>query len=296
MDRNRTIIFIVVIVASVAVFLSVGLWWFYPKNVAVASAGQTMPVQYVQGMSSPAPTDSVAANGNGQSPAPSQNPAVNVTNQQVLVVDGAGNPVSPYQIGPDGRLVRTPEATAANPAASPSASPVATPAAASATSPSSGLVVSAGSQPGKAEVKVTSQPKPMGAKESQAPAVSPKPQDKPAASKAPVASAKPAPAGSPVVRKSGKEYWIQVISTTSKDRVEQVRKDLAALGFNGRVMAFTKDGKDYYRLRYGPYNDRDEAGKFLEWVKMIKGMDGSFIVEEKPAAASKPEAATRIKD
>jgi cell division septation protein DedD len=305
MDRNKTIISIIVIIVAVAMFIGVALWLFNPKNAQTAGTSQALPVQYVQGMGGSVDSGAKAAGAAGQMPDPSagaspQAPAVNVTSQQILVVDGAGNPItSDYQVGPDGLLVRNPTdagrgaAAAPQAGAAPSASPLPMADAGGASAKvrtDSGLVVSAGTQQGKAEISVKAVPK--SAEKSPVPKAAAKaeksaamPQAKPAAkTKDPAAKASPAVKG-------GKEYWIQVISTTSKDRVEQVRKDLAALGFNGRVMAFAKDGNDFYRLRYGPYADREEAAKFLEWVKIIKGLDGSFIAEEKagvPAAATAP--------
>jgi cell division septation protein DedD len=311
MDRTKTtIITIIAIVAAVAIFIAVGAWLFYPKNVPAATSSQAMPVQYVQGMGSSAELNPAAsgtslgsANPAAEASPPPQSPSINVNNQQVLVVDGAGNPLSnDYQTSQDGSLIR-------NPGNAPTTSPAPASSAAASSSPvapspgamiNNGLVISAGTQ-GKAEAVIQLPVKPAKqAKEAaepravKAPAASAKPQPK-AAVKAPVVKSTPAVSAksSPATKKSGKEFWIQVVSTTSKDRVEQVRKDLAALGINGRVMAFNKDGTDFYRLRYGPYGDREEAAKFLEWVKIIKGLDGSFITEEKEGTAQKPTAAAK---
>ncbi len=79
---------------------------------------------------------------------------------------------------------------------------------------------------------------------------------------------------------SSTQYWIQIIASTNRDRVEQVRTDMSQLGFNGRVSTKVVSGQEYYRLRYGPYGQKQEAGKFLDWVKVIKGYEASYLTEE----------------
>lgn len=78
----------------------------------------------------------------------------------------------------------------------------------------------------------------------------------------------------------GKQFWIQIISSPNRDRVEQVMDQLADLGFKGRISSRTVEGTDFYRLRYGPYVSKDEAAKFLTWVQQIKGFEASYISEE----------------
>ena len=294
MEKNKTIIMILTIVLAVAVFVGVGIWLFNPKNAIVAS-GSSIPVQYVQGMNAGGQVDAVPSPSPLASPG-NPPPAPGIVNQQVLIVDGSKtNSSNDYIIGPDGHLIRnpgsvagqtpttaTPEISTGLPAASqvPSGTTVTANASGAEVRTNSGMTISAGTQtkpavnPSQKPDAKTEKPVP-GTKSNASKATHPKKSE---------ATAKTAPKA-----KTGKEFWIQVISTTSKDRVEQVRKDLAALGFNGRISTFAKDKTDFFRLRYGPYGSRDEAKKFLDWVKIIKGLDGSFVAEEPNAAVSVPK-------
>jgi cell division protein FtsN len=76
------------------------------------------------------------------------------------------------------------------------------------------------------------------------------------------------------------EYWIQVIATTSRDRVEMARGRLREHELSGRVTTKVVDGRTFYRLRVGPYTNKREAAKFLNWVNDIEGFADSYISEE----------------
>jgi cell division septation protein DedD len=85
-----------------------------------------------------------------------------------------------------------------------------------------------------------------------------------------------------VKKPSSKEYWIQVVASASRDTVELVKKDLANKGWNGRVSLTKLNNADWYRLRYGPFENSGEANKFLDWVKQSPGLSGSFLTQETP--------------
>lgn len=74
-----------------------------------------------------------------------------------------------------------------------------------------------------------------------------------------------------------KEYWIQVISSPSLDTVEQAKQRLREWTISGLITSITNAGLTYYRLRIGPYTERAEAEKFLEWVRRIEGFGTSYI-------------------
>ncbi|MFO7780601.1 MAG: SPOR domain-containing protein [Spirochaetia bacterium] len=76
------------------------------------------------------------------------------------------------------------------------------------------------------------------------------------------------------------EYWIQVIATTSRDRVDMARKRLREHELSGRITTKVVDGRTFYRLRVGPYTNKNEAAKFLDWVNDIEGFADSYISEE----------------
>ena len=73
------------------------------------------------------------------------------------------------------------------------------------------------------------------------------------------------------------EYWIQAGSFTSRTRADKIKSELDQLGFTGRIMSQEVDGTLYYRVRIGPYQKKDEAQKFLSWVKEKEHFSGSYI-------------------
>lgn len=85
-----------------------------------------------------------------------------------------------------------------------------------------------------------------------------------------------------------REYWIQVISSPNRDRVEQVKKELAAKGWSGRISMVPVNKVEYFRLRYGPFDQTDEAGKFLGYLKVVPGLEKAFLVEEYPVKTVAP--------
>lgn len=75
----------------------------------------------------------------------------------------------------------------------------------------------------------------------------------------------------------GPEYWIQTGSYKSQSRAEELSQSLAAKGLAGRVFSFAMSGQTYFRVRIGPYANRQEADKFLAIVKRIEGLEASYI-------------------
>lgn len=62
-------------------------------------------------------------------------------------------------------------------------------------------------------------------------------------------------------------YWIQVFATTNKDRALQIKNDFANQGITPSIVTKTINNTVYYRLRIGPYFNKAESNKFLQWVK-----------------------------
>jgi cell division protein FtsN len=73
------------------------------------------------------------------------------------------------------------------------------------------------------------------------------------------------------------EYWIQAGSYTSPSRAQEVGTVLEDQGLVSKITTRTMSGKTYYRVRIGPYLNKAEAEKFLEWVKAVKGFESSYI-------------------
>lgn len=79
------------------------------------------------------------------------------------------------------------------------------------------------------------------------------------------------------------EYWIQLIASPSRDRVEQAREYLEENSLGGRITTREVEGTTYYRLRVGPYEYREEAEKFLDWIHDGEIFTDAYISEEYPA-------------
>lgn len=103
---------------------------------------------------------------------------------------------------------------------------------------------------------------------------------KPAVPAAKSVAAKPAaaaPAAKPAVTARGPEYWIQTGSYKSQTRAEELSQTLTGKGLAGRVFSFAKANETFFRVRIGPYTNRQEAEKFLAIVRQIQGLEASYI-------------------
>ena len=109
----------------------------------------------------------------------------------------------------------------------------------------------------------------------------PKPAARAPVTRAPVTrapAAKPAVKAAPRPREvSVTEYWIQAGSYTSPSRAQEIASVLEERGLVSKITTRTLSGKTYYRVRIGPYMSKEEAEKFLEWVKAVKGFESSYI-------------------
>jgi DedD protein len=74
-----------------------------------------------------------------------------------------------------------------------------------------------------------------------------------------------------------KEYEIQVGSYKTRSRAESVNRLLDELGLAGTIRTRDIEGSTYFRVRVGPYQNQDEAAKFLAWLKDVKGLEDSYI-------------------
>jgi DedD protein len=83
------------------------------------------------------------------------------------------------------------------------------------------------------------------------------------------------------------EYWIQAGSYKERNKAEILNNTLAEKGLPGRILTKEVNGTTYYRVRIGPYPIREEAEKFLIWIKELNGLEKSYIskvtVRKKPA-------------
>jgi cell division septation protein DedD len=146
--------------------------------------------------------------------------------------------------------------------------------------------------PDDSRITITERPARTSTRGTEEPAssTSPAPSDatEPASTDAEPTAPSPAPAtASPTQPPSPREirvteYWIQLIASPNRDRVEQARGSLADYSLGGRVTTRDINGELYYRLRVGPYTSASEAEKFLEWIRDIEGFEGAYVSEEYP--------------
>ena len=81
----------------------------------------------------------------------------------------------------------------------------------------------------------------------------------------------------PKVSKRTVDYWIQTGSYKSQSKAEELAALLAGKGLPGRVFSYAGKSETYFRVRIGPYGNRNEADKFLSIVKQIQGLEASYI-------------------
>jgi len=59
----------------------------------------------------------------------------------------------------------------------------------------------------------------------------------------------------------GASYLVQVASLRKASDAEQLKAKLALLGIRSNIQRVTIEGKDYHRVRIGPYRGRQEMNQ-----------------------------------
>lgn len=77
------------------------------------------------------------------------------------------------------------------------------------------------------------------------------------------------------------KYWIQVFSTNNRDRASTIQNELDTQGIKAVIVTKNINNDIYYRLRIGPYYNKDEGNKFLEWIRRNKKYQDAYISVEK---------------
>jgi cell division protein FtsN len=88
---------------------------------------------------------------------------------------------------------------------------------------------------------------------------------------------------SSTARSTGNLYWIQTGSYKSKSKADSCNAVLLENGLAGRILTKTVNDDTYFRVRLGPYANKNEAEKFLTWIQKIDGLEGSYISLERSA-------------
>jgi DedD protein len=113
-------------------------------------------------------------------------------------------------------------------------------------------------------------PKPAAAPARQSPAPAPKAAaPKTAAPKTPASSA----AGS-----SPDNFWIQTGSFSTIARAEAARDTLASKSITALIENRTVGGKNFFRVRVGPYTSQNEADYWQKLIKEFNGFEGSIVL------------------
>jgi DedD protein len=92
---------------------------------------------------------------------------------------------------------------------------------------------------------------------------------KASAPKTPSASA----AGSPP-----DNFWVQTGSFSTVARAEAAKDTLASRGIISLIENRNIEGKDFFRVRVGPYTSQKEADYWQKLIKEFKGFEGSMVL------------------
>ncbi|MDA8427323.1 MAG: SPOR domain-containing protein, partial [Treponema sp.] len=65
------------------------------------------------------------------------------------------------------------------------------------------------------------------------------------------------------------EYWIQAASFTSRDRADELKRELARKGIASLITVKDMAGTSWYRVRVGPYSIKAEAESWLAKVQSV---------------------------
>jgi DedD protein len=73
------------------------------------------------------------------------------------------------------------------------------------------------------------------------------------------------------------DYWVQTGAFTAKIRAEGAKEKLASKGITSIIENRLIDGKNWYRVRLGPYTSENEAKYWLALVQSIDGFGDSQV-------------------
>ena len=100
----------------------------------------------------------------------------------------------------------------------------------------------------------------------------PAPAPAPAAAPAPAPAAPRAAAPAPAASATAK-VWIQVYSSTNGARAREIVAQLKQAGFTAVLGELPKDGQISYRVRVGPYDDRERAERAAQRLRREHRLD-----------------------
>jgi DedD protein len=77
--------------------------------------------------------------------------------------------------------------------------------------------------------------------------------------------------------RSRENYWVQAGSFSTQIGAENVKETLAAKGITAIIENRDVNGKNYFRVRIGPYTSQNEADYWLAVIKNINGFESSQV-------------------
>ena len=77
--------------------------------------------------------------------------------------------------------------------------------------------------------------------------------------------------------KTAERYVVQIGSYTNKNVADEITNHYAKGGYPVYQQEFSKDGKTFYRLRVGPFKEKDRAENYLISIKSSKYGKNSYI-------------------
>lgn len=82
-----------------------------------------------------------------------------------------------------------------------------------------------------------------------------------------------------IIGSDGRDYWIQVASLTKKDKTEELMFNIdSGSRVKGKISENYLNGTLYYRLRYGPFKNKQDADIFNEWLRKDLGIEKAYLM------------------
>jgi cell division protein FtsN len=70
---------------------------------------------------------------------------------------------------------------------------------------------------------------------------------------------------------------VQAASYKSLAKAEELKATLLSSGMTAAIFAASVSGESVYRVRIGPYRDKEEAERWMLVVRKIEGLESSFV-------------------
>ncbi|WP_455381327.1 SPOR domain-containing protein [Salinispira pacifica] len=278
MEQHKILLIIVSVSLFFAAVLGVGLWLFYPRQgagAATAVAGKQPAPNTKEGKTGFDPIEYLRQ-GEQQKPPTLEQPQQKKEPGDVIIVYGnggrSGEAGTPAQSGTPGQTGTAGAAATSGGTSTPAQQAAGT----SGQAPSGTSGAAVASRPPTRSVPGLSSPERSTAAAARSAAVSAaRSAARPSAAAQPrTASRTPSPA-----RQPSHQFWIQLLASTHRDTVEAALGTLKQYSLSGHITTVSIGDKDFYRLRVGPYDSKQEAEKFQSWIRDIRDFKDAYVSE-----------------